>query len=121
MVLEAPSRAQAGPASFAPQPPTLRMGLFGARRRCKAAPPRSVLALFRYLAVASTLQSADDVSFGGSPLTQADSTGEGLKVSTRRDLIGASTPVRGLRPIRSRLARTEKRPKDRSLTHSPRT
>lgn len=60
-------------------------------------------------------------AFAGFPLTEAMRTGEGLNVSTRRGLIGTSIPVRGLRPIRSRLDRTAKRPKDRSLTASPRT
>ena len=55
------------------------------------------------------------------PLTEAMRTGEGLNVSTRRGLIGTSIPVLGLRPIRSRFDRTENKPKERSLTASPRT
>jgi hypothetical protein len=55
------------------------------------------------------------------PLMLAVKTGEGLKVSTRLGVIGTSTPVLGLRPIRSRLQRTEKSPNERSLTLSPRT
>ena len=61
---------------------------------------------------ACTRLQRDSFSSGSSsaicPFTAALRTGEGLKVSTRRGLIGTSTPVRGLRPRRSRLLRTER-------------
>src|SRR3546814_2139344 len=41
------------------------------------------------------------------------------KVSTRRGAIGTSTPVLGLRPIRSPLSRRTKVPKPEILTFSP--
>ncbi len=44
---------------------------------------------------------------------------DGRKVSTRRGLIGTSSPVLGLRPTRADLSRTEKVPKDEILTVSP--
>src|ERR1019366_4159225 len=54
-----------------------------------------------------------------SPLTRATSTGDGLKVTTLRGVIGASTPVLGLRPTRPRFERILKPPKDRGFTGSP--
>ncbi|MNT83000.1 hypothetical protein D3C72_2228100 [compost metagenome] len=46
---------------------------------------------------------------------------DALKVITRRGEIGTSSPVFGLRPIRSFLLRTWKVAKEESLTISPRT
>ena len=40
---------------------------------------------------------------------------EGLNTITRRGVIGTSTPVFGLRPIRSPLERTTKDPKEEEL------
>lgn len=46
---------------------------------------------------------------------------DGLNFNTRRDEIGASSPVLGLRPVRGFLSRTTKEPKDESKTFSPRS
>src|SRR6056297_3425880 len=54
-----------------------------------------------------------------SPLILAFITLEGLKTMTRRGSIGTSTPVFGLRPIRSPFSRTTKDPKEDSFTVSP--
>ena len=51
---------------------------------------------------------------------RAFSTLDGLKTMTRRGRIGTSTPVLGLRPIRSLLERTTNEPNDESFTVSPR-
>ena len=48
-------------------------------------------------------------------------TSDGLNTSTRRAGIGVFSPVLGLRPIRCRLLRTTKEPKDDSFTDSPRS
>ena len=45
---------------------------------------------------------------------------DGLNTMTRRGVIGTSTPVFGLRPMRSPFERTTKEPNDDSLTVSPR-
>ena len=88
------------------------------RQRCRACGRPFCRVLIRHM---SSYSHVSRSAFAGFPLTEAMRTGEGLNVSTRRGLIGTSIPVRGLRPIRSRLERTAKRPKDRSLTASPRT
>ena len=54
-----------------------------------------------------------------SPLTRATSTGDGLKVTTLRGVIGASTAVLGLRPTLPRFEQMLKLPKDRDFTGSP--
>src|SRR5262245_21933364 len=48
------------------------------------------------------------------------STWLGLKVSTRRALIGIGSPVCGLRPMRRFFSRTTKLPKPEIFTRSPR-
>ena len=54
-----------------------------------------------------------------SPFIVAFNTLDGLKTSTRRCMIGTSTPVFGLRPMRSPLSRTRHEPNEDSLTVSP--
>src|SRR5690606_29789622 len=59
-------------------------------------------------------------AFGHDPLTILSlSFWLARKVITRRGVIGTSTPVLGLRPIRSRLSRRTKLPKPEILTFSP--
>src|SRR5579863_5352873 len=65
-----------------------------------------------------------DYSDSGSPetpLIRAFSRFDDLKTKTRRSLIGTSTPVFGLRPIRSPLWRTLNDPNEESRTGSPAT
>src|SRR3954451_15818034 len=56
-----------------------------------------------------------------SPLMAAFKVLEGLNTITRRGVIGTSTLVFGLRPMRSPFERTTNEPKEDSLTVSPRT
>src|SRR5579883_1762375 len=66
---------------------------------------------------------ADDHSSSSAgaskPLIFAFRILEGLKIKTLRGVIGTSTPVLGLRPMRSDFSRTRNRPKDDTLTGCP--
>jgi hypothetical protein len=61
----------------------------------------------------------DAATLAGMPFTASRSIWLGRKTSTRRGMIGTSTPVFGLRPTRRPFCRTENVPKPLILTDLP--